>query len=215
MSIKTLTSSKLISYFFMIIILFISSSVYARNVGTIGQIYSIKEIDFLEFIQSRALAMHENGLIKKLQSDMQNHAASYRDRPTPVSDIEHTTESKGWLFDPSIVLDHDVKAPDGKVIAAQGTRVNPLVHVSLSKILIFYDADDKKEIKWVLELDKKLEGKDKIILVKGSILQEEKRLAKQVYFDQSGRLTTKFNIKHVPATVEQEGVSLRISEVKP
>lgn len=192
----------------------ISTCVYAKDLGAIGQVYPINEVDFLDFIQSRALAMQQNGLVTKLQNDMQKSAALYRDRPTAVVGLTPAIESKSWLFDPSIVLDHDVISQDGKIIATQGTRVNPLVHVSLSKTLIFYDADDKKEIEWVTQLDKKLKGKDKFILVKGSILNEEKRLSKQVYFDQSGRLIARFNIKHVPALVSQEGAYLRISEVK-
>jgi conjugal transfer pilus assembly protein TraW len=199
----------------LLLVLSFSSLICAKNIGTIGQLYSIKEVDFLDFIQARALSVEQNGLLKTLQNDMQKNATLYRDRPTPVSGIEHTQEPKSWLFDPSIVLDHDVKTPDGKLIAAEGARVNPLVHVSLNKTLIFYDADDKNELQWILEIDKKLKGKDKIILVNGSILKEEKRLSKQVYFDQSGRLAARFNITHVPATVEQEGVSLRVSEVKP
>ncbi len=195
-------------------IMCLSTCVYAKNLGTIGQVYPIKEVDFLDFIQSRALAMLQNGAIAKLQNDMQKSAASYRDRPTPVGGLTPATESKSWLFDPSIVLDHDVISQDGKIIATQGTRVNPLVHVSLSKTLIFYDADDKRDIEWLAKLDKKLKEKAKFILVKGSILNEEKRLLKQIYFDQSGLLTTRFNIKHIPALVFQEGTNLRISEVK-
>lgn len=104
---------------------------------------------------------------------------------------------------------------EGKLIAQRGTHVNPLVLAPLNKTLIFYDADDKEEIEWVSKLDKKLNGKDKLILVKGSILQEEKRFSKSIYFDQAGRLTNRFNISHVPATVTQEGNKLRINEVKP
>jgi conjugal transfer pilus assembly protein TraW len=214
MNIFNLKISKTINYIFLIIILCVSTWGYARCIGIIGQTYAIKEIDFLDFIQSRALAMEQNGFVNKLQNDMKKSAASYRDRPISVYGVEHATEAKSWLLDPSIVLDHDVVTPDGKLVAARGSRVNPLVHVSLSKTLIFYNADDKEEMKWVAGLDKKLKGEDKIILVNGSILKEEKRLSKQVYFDQSGRLTARFNIKHVPATVVQEGTFLRINEVK-
>lgn len=188
---------------------------YAKNVGTIGQIYSIEEIDFLDFIQARASLMQQNGGLKNLQQTMQQRAISYRDRPTPVENITHTVTAKSWAFDPSIVLDHDVFTADGKIIAKSGTRVNPLNYVPLSKTLIFYDADDKNEVDWVTQLDSKLKGKDKLVVVKGSVLQEEKRLSKTIYFDQSGKLTKRFGIEHVPATVTQEGSLLRISEVKP
>jgi conjugal transfer pilus assembly protein TraW len=198
---------------FLTLFLF-SSPIAAKNIGTIGKIYPINEIDFLEFIKSRALSMQQNGMLSTLQKDMQKQAVHYRDRPASVIGLSRTPKSKSWLFDPSIILASDVKTPEGKVIATAGTRVNPLVHISLTRTLIFYDADDKKQMEWVLSMDKKLKGQDKIILVNGSTLQEEKRLSKQIYFDQAGLLITRFHIQHVPATVEQEGNALRIREVK-
>jgi conjugal transfer pilus assembly protein TraW len=213
MKITYLHFLKSIFTLFIMVIFCISSFSYAKNVGTIGQIYTIKEVDFLDFIQSRALSMQQSGLVNKLQSDMQRHAESYRDRPTPVTGVTHAIKNKTWNFDPSIVLDHDVTSADGKLIAAQGSRVNPLMHVSLGKALLFYDAEDKKEMQWISEIDKKLQGKDKIILVNGSILKEESRLKKEIYFDQAGRLTTRFGISHVPAVVVQEGQILRVTEI--
>ncbi len=200
---------------FILCVLFLSSSLLAKNIGTIGQIYPIKEVNFLEFIQSRALFMQQNGMLKKLQNDMQQHAVSYRDRPMPVKNIEHTSNPKSWFFDPSIILDRDITTPDGKQIAVKGTRINPLNHILLTKTLVFYDADDKQQMQWVYDLDKKLKGQDKLILVKGSLLQEEKRLSKQIYFDQEGRLVKRFGITHVPALILQEGSRLKIMEVTP
>lgn len=200
---------------FLWIVLCLVSFCFAKSVGTIGQVYLIEEMDFLEFIKSRASLMEKDGSLFNLQKDMQKHAKSYRDRPTPVVGITQAMETKNWLVDPSIVLDHDIFAPDGKLIVRLGTRINPLDYVSLSKTLIFYDADDKKEVEWVIELHKKLNNKDKLILVKGSSISEEKRFSQKVYFDQGGCLVKRFNIKHVPAVVTQEGSSLRIREVKP
>lgn len=204
---------KLFSYIFTVGIVCFSTCVSAKNIGTIGQVYPINEIDFLDFIQSRALSVQQSGLVNRLQSDMQKRAAVYRDRPTPVVGLTRATEPKSWLFDPSIVLDHDVTSQDGKVIATQGTRVNPLTHISLNKTLIFYDADDQKETKWMSEFDKKLPDNAKIILVKGSLLQEEKHLGRPIYFDQAGRLVLRFGIRHVPAVVTQQGLFLKITEI--
>lgn len=212
---KHFTPTKTVFLIYAASLIFMAPCLFATNVGTIGQVYPIQEMDFLDFIQSRALSMQQNGMLNKLQQDMKAHAESYRDRPTPVAEMSHTAEQKSWAYDPSIVLDHDVVTPEGKLIGLQGTRINPLVYASLSKTLIFYDADDKKQMEWVLNMDKKLKGKDKIILVKGSILAEESRLKKEIYFDQGGHLTTKFGITHVPSIVYQVGLGLRVSEVLP
>jgi conjugal transfer pilus assembly protein TraW len=188
---------------------------YAKNIGTIGQAYPILEEDFIEFIQTRASDLEKSGSFTALQNSMKTKAKQYRDRPTRVEGIGKTQKEKSWLFDPSIVLDHDVNTPDGRTIAFRGTHINPLAYVPLSKILIFYDADDKNQHDWAVNLNKKLKGKDKIILVNGSMLDEEKSFPNPIYFDQSGRLSKHFGIHHVPAVVDQDGMLLRIREVKP
>lgn len=195
--------------------LIISTVTHAKDLGIMGETYPIAETDFLEYIQARLNQMQQNGEWQHVQAAMQQHASNYRDRPTPVSGVELTTTTRSWLMDPSIVLDHDVIAPDGKLIATKGTRVNPLVYVPLSKTLIFINADDAEQVKWAKQEDTRLQGKSKIILVNGSVLTSEKRLNKMVYFDQVGNLTRHFNIRHVPSTISQDGMMLRISEVKP
>lgn len=210
---KTTLLIKIPSFFIFFIGLFLSNA-NAKNLGTMGQTYPIQEIDLLEFIQSKAFLLQQNGELQKLQNKMRLNAVSYRDRPKAVDGIQHATQTKSWVFDPGILLDHALLTPDGKVIAYAGTYVNPLKTISLSKMLVFYDADDPKEISWVNQLNKALKGGDKLILVKGSILNEERRFSKPVYFDQEGRITAHFGIQHVPATIHQEGLSLRITEVK-
>lgn len=59
---------------------------------------------------------------------------------------------------------------------------------------------------------------DRVILVGGSVFKLKEILgeshADKVYFDQAGELTTKFGIRVVPAVVEQEGLVLRLKEIK-
>jgi conjugal transfer pilus assembly protein TraW len=50
--------------------------------------------------------------------------------------------------------------------------------------------------------------------VKGAPLLLSEELKVPVYFDQSGLLTKKLGIHHVPALVTQEGMRLRIEEIK-
>lgn len=97
-------------------------------------------------------------------------------------------------------------------------RVRELIHwyiFRFPKRSFFFDADDVAEVKWVIALDKKLKGQDKLILVKGSLLTQEKIFTKPIYFDQAGHLTTHFGITRVPALVQQHGLQLKISEIAP
>lgn len=191
------------------------SFAFSYDLGTMGETYPIMEDDFLELIRARALAAEQNGRWKVAQEQMQTQAEQYRDRPAVVEGIVRTAMTKSWTFDPSIVLDHNVITPDGKLLALAGTRINPLNYIPLTKALIFYDADDIDQVNWAIKKNKTLDGHAKLVLVKGSVLSQEKIFKKPIYFDQAGKLTSHFNIIHVPALVNQEEEMLRITEEKP
>ncbi len=199
--------------FISIFIIFIGNNVYANDLGTMGETYSIVEIDFLKFIQERVGSMQKNGQWQAVQNRVQQDAISFRDRPKRVEGLTRANETKIKRFDPSIVLDHSVTTPEGKLIAPSGTHVNPLVYISLSKALIFFDGDDPEQVKWAINQNNELKGRTKLILVNGSVLELEKKFKKSIYFDQSGALTTRFNITHVPAIVTQDGMYLKIKEI--
>ena len=203
---------KLGIFFILIPCAMIANNIYANDLGVMGETYTIIEIDFLEFIQSRVAMMQKNGQWQALQNKAQEEASYYRDRPKKVDGITRADKTKSWTFDPSIVLQNDISTPDGKLIAAAGTRVDPLIYISLSKALIFYNGDDQTQVRWALEQDKKLNGRDKLILVNGSVLDQEKHFKQTIYFDQTGTLTTRFGITHVPAIVTQNGINLKITE---
>lgn len=187
----------------------------ARDLGTVGETYPIVETDFIEFIQQRMNILQQQGEWKRVETAMIARTDHYRDRPTPIEGLSATQIQRQFYINPGVTLDHDVFDQDHKLIAKAGTYINPLVYVPLSKALIFYNADDVKQVKWVVAKDKELNGKDKLILVKGSLLTEEKRFKKHIYFDQAGRLTSRFQIKHTPAMVMQSGMSLLVTEVRP
>ena len=107
--------------------------------------------------------------------------------------------------------------PGGKLLYAAGTKVNPLDHMEWEGKLVFIDAKDKEQIAWVKKNHIDMSEIDvddaKIVLVAGKPLELEKETGKNIYFDQFGELTSKFNISHVPAVVEQEDKHLKVTEV--
>ena len=56
--------------------------------------------------------------------------------------------------------------------------------------------------------------KAKIILVSGSPIEEMTERKRRFYFDQEGRLTGKFGVRHTPAVAEQDGKVIKVSEIK-
>ena len=95
-----------------------------------------------------------------------------------------------------------------------GTTKNPLEVVSLSKHLLFFDGSDSEQVRHARALIDRYGGNVKPILVAGSYLDLMKTWQLSVYFDQQGALTTKCGITQIPAMVSQEGLRLRIDEIK-
>ena len=100
--------------------------------------------------------------------------------------------------------------PDGTLIAAAGTRVNPLASHALSRDLLFVDGRRDVEIAWALKHARPA----KIVLLAGRPLDLARRHhGRAFFFDQGGRLAARFGIAATPALVEQAGSQLRITEI--
>lgn len=200
----------------LLLIFTVTSSVgLAKNLGKIGQVYPIKEMDMVDFIHLRLKQMEQSGELAKINQRMLNQTKQRADRPLPVPDITPTKKYRTWLIDPSITFDQDIKDVEGKLIVTAGTVINPLTRIAFKKALIFYDGDHKKQVAWALKKDQALQGNNKMILVNGSVSAQSNILKKRIYFDQHGRLTTKFKIQHTPAIVTQAGLKLKVEELVP
>jgi len=198
-------------FFFMMM----SVNLFAKDLGSVGQTYFIQEEDLLSFIERRITTMQKNGEWQRLNKDIQSRVSQHIDRPTPLDYIKKTTSPRSWTYDPSIIVPYDLHDAQGNAFAKAGTRVNPLTMVTLHTALAFYDANDEEEVKWAKKINRQYAGKIKFVLVNGSISSQEKILATPIYFDQEGRLTSRFHIKHVPTLVYQEGLHLTIEEMLP
>jgi len=192
-----------------------SVSVAAKDLGKVGETYPIKEMDLLDFIQTRLKQMQQSGELEKINNQIIAKAKTRFDRPIAVKGLLPTKTTRQWFIDPSIMLKDDITDIQGKVIVKAGTIVNPLTHVSLKSTFIFYDADSKAQVAWAIRQDKRLNGKTKLILINGSIIEQAKLFKRRVLFDQNGMLVKKFELKHTPAIVSQEGLKLKIEEVIP
>lgn len=185
---------------------------FCDDLGIVGQVYAIKEEDFLEFIKSHLAEMQQSGELQRRIQQFQSNVSNHTDRPVPVVGITRASTTRTWEYDPSITTPYDLKDYNGNTFVKAGTKVNPLNYVSLSKTLIFYNADDSDQVNWVKDQVIKLHDSVKLILVNGSISSQEKIFHKPIYFDQLGKLVEKFNITHVPAEVSQENLYLKITE---
>ena len=220
---RIMQSAKLI-----IIIATISASVVqAKDFGTRGHTYQIVEQGFLEMIDQRLQKVDMEKEQEKMTAVVKDKVAN----PAPVKGIEPAIKRREFYFDPTYTLEKDAILPCGKVLHKAGTKINPLEEMqklgqSLSRRMIFVDASRKNQVKWLKkQLKTPLVGsnpneqlEDRIILISGKPFEIKEELGEEhknkVYFDQAGEITTKFGIKASPAVVVQDGLMLKIEEVK-
>ncbi len=200
-----------------LIFLFIIAPLWAEKnekdeKNVFGRTYPILEEDFLQFIQRRLLEMQKNGEWQMHQKEWMKQVHEKTERPTAVKNIAKTTVKKSWAFDPSVIAGDDLRDHEGHIFAQKGSRFNPLSLVSLRATLLFYDGDDKNQVKWAKKQILLWDHNVKLILVNGNVKTQSALFQQKIYFDQEGRLIRHFHIEHVPALVFQEGIRLQITE---
>lgn len=190
----------------------LSSAGRASDHGVVGQTFPVIETDLLSVIEQRLQKLQASGGIDRMNAEFARRAEAKVRRPTPVAGITPATQARVWAFDPTIVIEKDVKDQKGNFVARAGQTVNPLDFVAMHQALVFVDGDDKAQMEWATSQYSDL--KAKIILVSGSPIEEMTARKRRFYFDQEGRLTGKFGVRHTPAVAEQDGKIIKVSEIK-
>ena len=180
----------------------------AKDLGVRGETWPIAEPDLLEQIETRLAALELSGETARFEREAVARARAHVEAPPRVAGVVPATEPRSWLFDPSIVVERDVAAPDGTVIAAAGTRVNPLLARPLSRDVLFVDGARAVEVAWALAHPRPA----RIVLVGGRPLALSRAHGRSFFFDQGGALTARLGIAATPARAFQEGAALRIEE---
>ena len=183
----------------------------AKDFGTQGTTYVIEEEDPIALILQKLKTMAKNGDLERRNQEIAAKTRASIERPKPVLGITKAIKSRVFYYDPTYVVEQDLKDHKGQVFAHKGERINPLEKISFSQTLIFFDGDDEDQKAWAQIKIK--ENAVKLVLVKGAPLELSKLWDTHIYFDQNGYLTGKLGIAHVPAIVTEENKRLRIEEV--
>ena len=187
----------------------IPSAVSAKDLGVRGATWTIAEPDLLGAIEARLLEMQRSGALERFESEARERARRTLEEPPPVPDIAPATRERSRLFDPAIIVEHDIRTPGGTLIATAGTRISPLERIEMTRDLLFVDGRRNAEIVWALAHDRPV----KIVLLAGRPLELMREHRRSFFFDQGGRLAARFGIAATPSLVEQAGTRLRITEI--
>ena len=187
----------------------VPSTASAADLGVRGQTWPVAEPDLLVEIEARLAGMERSGELARIEAQARARAGARLEEPDPVAGIAPARERRSRLFDPAIVVDRDIRSPDGTLIAAAGTRLDPLAGMTLARDLLFIDGRRKVEIAWALAHGRAA----KIVLLAGRPLDLARAEGRPFFFDQGGRLAARFGLARTPALVTQSGSKLRITEI--
>ena len=185
------------------------ASASAKDLGVRGATWAIAEPDLLAEIETRLLEMQRSGELARFEAEARERARRRIEEPEPMLGIASATRERSRLFDPAIVVERDIRTPDGTLIAAAGTRVNPLERIGLTRDLLFVDGRREAEVAWALAHERPA----KIVLLGGKPLELMRRHGRTFFFDTGGTLAARFGIAATPSLVAQDGTRLRITEV--
>lgn len=184
----------------------------AEDMGTVGRTYPVAEPDMIEWIKARAATMMQNGEWDNIQKKAIQTATDRIKNPQAVPNITDATSHKEWFYTPYVDVSKDIKDTKGNVIAKAG-RYNALRYKPMDVRLVFINGNNEKQVEWALAKNNESDIRTKIVLTQGSFLDLDKKYKVWFYYDQNGTYTSKLNIKHVPALVEQQGTQIKITEL--
>ena len=181
----------------------------AKDLGVRGAVWHIEEPDLLTEIEARLEAMKASGELARMGREATERARERVEAPPRVAGVAPAREHGTRLFDPSVMIERDVRTANGRLIAARGTRINPLEKHPLTRDLLFIDATRPVEVEWAL----RHENPSVIVLLAGRPLELMRTHGRAFFFDQGGRLARRFGLAATPSVLEAEGSFLRITEV--
>ena len=190
-------------------LVFAAGTAAAKDLGVRGAVWRIEEPDLLREIEARLQEMEVSGELARLRREAVETARKQIEAPPRVAGIQPAREHSSRLFDPSVEVKRDAFAPDGALIAARGTRINPLEKHPLTRDLLFIDGTRAVEVDWAIAREKP----SVIVLLAGRPLELMRAHGRAFFFDQGGRLARRFRLRVTPSLINVEGLFLRITEV--
>ena len=181
----------------------------AGDLGVRGTTWPVAEPDLLADIEARLAALESSGALERFAAEATARARAHIEAPAPVPGIAPARRARSRRFDPAVTVAEDIRAPDGTVLAAAGTRIDPFAHVELTRDLLFIDGTRGVEVDWALAHRRP----STIVLLAGRPLALARAHARPFFFDQGGRLARRLGLAATPSLVTRDGAHLRIEEI--
>ena len=180
-----------------------------KDLGVRGAVWSIEEPDLLSEIETRLKAMEDSGEADRMRREAVERARERIEAPPRVAGVRPARFFRIRRFDPTVTVERDVRTAEGTLVAARGTRINPLEKHPLTRDLVFIDGTRPVEVDWAIAREKP----SVVVLLAGRPLDLARAHGRAFFYDQGGRLARRLGVVATPSLVTAAGTSLRITEV--
>ena len=180
-----------------------------KDLGVRGAVWPIEEPDLLREIEKKLQAMEDTGEADRMRRKAVERARERVEAPPRVAGVSPARFLRIRRFDPTVTVEQDIRTAGGTLVAARGTRINPLERRPLTRELLFIDGTRPVEVDWALAREKP----SVIVLLAGRPLDLARAHGRAFFFDQGGRLARRLGVVATPSLVAAEGTFLRITEV--
>ncbi len=173
----------------------------------LGPVWPIVERDMRQVILERLHAK-----LPEIRERLKDNLASYR---VPSIAKPTTTLARSVVIDPSITLSADLVSHDGRILAKEGARVNPLSILPLRRTYLILDAADDRQVKWAAkELAAMGSAPATVLLTDGSLEATREHLPTTTkLFPAPPALFARLPIDSVPARLRRESDRIRIDYI--
>ena len=175
----------------LIILLMFTLNIYAKDYGSIGETFPIKEPNLKTSMDAKV----KDGSVDKAIARFQKRALDLQ----YISGVDLPAVKKSSVRFITPYIDNE-----------KNEKVNLLETSELGFTYLFINAKRVSEI----EFAKNMKAKPFIILVDGDIAKAKKILNCDVFFDQEHAYVDRLKIKATPTFMEQVGSRLKLSEIK-
>lgn len=182
----------------------------AKDLGTMGTIFPIEEPDLAQTLMNRLSQMEVDGSLDALREEMGDTARDYVRRPRPAGHFETIEDTRSRILDLSILVTEDIRTNDGRLIAAAGTRVNPLDYSRFNRVIFYVDGDDAAQVAWATAQGDVFTTL--VVMFRGDPIGVSQSHNRRIWFDQDGQMARRFDVQAVPARIARTGAFMSITE---
>jgi conjugal transfer pilus assembly protein TraW len=191
----------------LIVPLMLCQPAAAKDLGTFGAVYPVREPDALMEMKAKAAKADWGKYLdrEKLSGKIREY------RPKDLVSLPAARHDRVFLADMTYTLDRDI--PDGKggILYAKGYTFNPLDYVFFKRVLVIIDGNDKRQVEWFIRSAWRKDMNAMLLITGGSWFKIGERLKRPVFYADR-LLVTKLGLRFVPAVAVQKGRFLEVRE---